>query len=216
MNQIRTRLFQSDMNCNTRWKCWVIHVSGAQRRCLLCFTVLDCIPGYKAGHAFSSKPWRRSRLAMQSAMNSRKNARRGAHAGNSARQCSVAFTTGAFTTVKSCRASEDRKDISAPDSEAHVPEHARSAAITHVLQLNDQAVGIGEVQFRRAFLCPTAIFLPHADVVDERTGRPLTVAAWFDPVCLQRLDHRVRVEILERHAQVVDGGAGRSARSAAA
>src|SRR5262245_37754263 len=102
------------------------------------------------------------------------------------------------------------------DSAAHVPEHPRSAAITHVLQLDDQAVRVGEVQFRRAFLCPAAIVLPQADVVDEWTGRTLTVATWFDPVCLQPLDDRVRVEILQRHAQMIDTGARSGARSAAA
>jgi len=44
----------------------------------------------------------------------------------------------------------------------------------------------------------------------------LTVAAWFDPVCLKCLDDALRVEILHRHAQVVDGGARGVTRSAAA
>jgi hypothetical protein len=74
------------------------------------------------------------------------------------------------------------------------------------MKLNQQPVRIGEIQLRRAFLCPATILHPHADVMDQRSRRALGAGSRLDAVTLERLDDGVRVETLHAHAEMVDAG----------
>ena len=56
---------------------------------------------------------------------------------------------------------------------ADVAEIAAAAAVLRVLQLHQQAVGIGEVELRRAFRRAAAVLHPHRHVVPHRADRAL-------------------------------------------
>src|SRR4029450_14065648 len=58
----------------------------------------------------------------------------------------------------------------AAPSLTRVPEHTAAAAVTRLLQLHEQAVGIGEVQLRCPFRGAAAVLHPHRDIVAKRTG----------------------------------------------
>src|SRR6266850_1767389 len=94
----------------------------------------------------------------------------------------------------------------------HIPQHTPAPTVLCVLQLNQQAVGIREVQFRCSFFCAAAILHPHADVMNQWRWRALRISSWLDAVAFERLDDFFRIEIVHAHAKVIDaGGPGRSA-----
>src|SRR5207248_4395084 len=81
-----------------------------------------------------------------------------------------------------------------------------ATAVFGVLELNQQPIGIGEVQLGRALFRPAAIFHPQTDVVNERSWRSLRVPPRFDSVTLEDLDHLVGIEVIHAHAVVIDAG----------
>src|SRR3989441_6439861 len=99
----------------------------------------------------------------------------------------------------------------------YVPQDTRSSAVCSVLNLNDQAVGVREVEFRGSFFCTSTIFHSHADVVHQGSSRSLCTSSRLDAVAFERLDDLFRIEIVHSHAKVSDGaGPGRARRSLAA
>src|SRR6185295_9574160 len=99
---------------------------------------------------------------------------------------------------------------------ADVPEDAAATAVAHVLKLHDDAVGIAEIELggsaRRA-----ARFRPaHADARFHRAAAQAAAGAFStrDAVARQNGHRAAGVEILDRHAEMVD--AGRAARADAA
>src|SRR5437867_2010636 len=100
---------------------------------------------------------------------------------------------------------------------ANVPQDTRSSAVRGVLKLNDQAVGIREVEFRCPFFCTSTIFHAHADVVHQGARRSLCTSSRLDAVAFKRLDDLLRIETVHSHAKVNDGaGPSRARRSLAA
>src|SRR5262249_28480299 len=99
---------------------------------------------------------------------------------------------------------------------AHLSQRARTSAILHILKLDQQAVWIGKVEFRCAFLGAAAVFRPHADVMDERCRSAADAPASLDAVAFERLDDRIRIETGHAHAQMVDASRSRRVRAASA
>src|SRR3989442_7607575 len=98
-----------------------------------------------------------------------------------------------------------------------VRQDTGSSAVRRILKLNDQAVGIREVEFRSPFFCTSTIFHSHADVVHQGSRRSLCTSSRLDAVAFERLDNLVRIEIVHSHAKVIDGaGPSRARRSLAA
>src|SRR6266704_5968897 len=96
----------------------------------------------------------------------------------------------------------------------YVPQDTRSSAVRRILKLNDQAVGIREVEFRSPFFCTSTIFHSHADVVHQGSRRSLRTSSRLDAVAFERLDDLFRIEIVHSHAKVIDGaGPSRARRS---
>src|SRR6185436_3505716 len=91
-----------------------------------------------------------------------------------------------------------------------------SATVTDVLELNQNSIGVCEVQFRRAFLRSSPILHSHADVMSQRADRSRLRVARLDAVALERLDASVRIERIDVHAEVVDRGRTPSRGRAAA
>src|SRR5438876_11165678 len=94
----------------------------------------------------------------------------------------------------------------------YVPQDTRSSAVRRVLKLNDQAIGVREVEFRGPFFCTSTIFLSHADVVHQGSRRSLYTSSRLDAVAFERLDDLFRIEIVHSHAKVIDGAGPRRAR----
>ena len=96
-------------------------------------------------------------------------------------------------------------------SEAHVSQETGAAAVLRVLKLNQQAVGIREVQLRGPFFRAATVFHSQRDVVHQRSRRALRGSSRLDSIAFESLDHRVRIEIIHTHAQVIDAARGASA-----
>src|SRR5207244_7013387 len=71
---------------------------------------------------------------------------------------------------------------------AYVPHDTRSSAVRSILKLNEQAVGVREVEFRGPFFCTSTILHSHADVVHQGSRRSLCTSSWLDAVAFERLD----------------------------
>src|SRR5207249_4177461 len=112
-------------------------------------------------------------------------------------------------------ARDARSRLSRSRLRAHVSHHPRAAAVAHVLQLDEDAVGVREVQLRRPFLRPAAVLHAHADVMAERTHRSGLTLARLDAVTLERFQDLVEFEVFERHAEVIDARRTRCRRRAA-
>jgi len=78
----------------------------------------------------------------------------------------------------------------------YVPQDTRSSAVRSVLKLNDQAIGVREVEFRGPFFCASTIFHSHADVVYQGSRRSLCTSSRLDAVAFERLDDLFRIEIV--------------------
>jgi len=87
----------------------------------------------------------------------------------------------------------------------YVPQDTPSSAVGRVLKLNDQAVRVREVEFRRSFFCASTIFHSHADVVHQGSRRSLRASSRLDADAFERLDNLFRIEIVHSHAKVIDG-----------
>src|SRR5262245_43108735 len=77
----------------------------------------------------------------------------------------------------------------------YVPQDTRSSAVRSILKLNEQAVGVREVEFRGPFFCTSTIFHSHADVVHQGARRSLCTSSRPDAVAFERLDDPFRIEI---------------------
>src|SRR5204862_5140122 len=98
-----------------------------------------------------------------------------------------------------------------------VTQNTRSPAVRSILNLNEQAVGVREVEFRGPFFCTSTIFHSHADVVHQGSRRSLYTSSRLDAVAFERLDDLFRIEIVHSHAKVIDGaGPSRARRCLAA
>src|SRR5262245_54799835 len=75
----------------------------------------------------------------------------------------------------------------------YVPQDTCSSAVRSVLKLNEQAIGIGEVEFRGPFFCTSTIFHSHADVVHQGSRRFLCTSSRLDAVAFERLDDLFRI-----------------------
>src|SRR5262249_28451594 len=110
----------------------------------------------------------------------------------------------------------DEREAPRPlDRRATLAEPSRAAAVLHILQLHENPVGIREVQLPRSFLRTASILHPHADVVPHPTDGAGLALARLDAVALERFQDRVRIEVLEIHAEVIDARARRGAAAAA-
>src|SRR5262249_26486298 len=120
------------------------------------------------------------------------------------RKLPLATRTTFFTASRRSADEPIRAALNGDPSPADVAEIAAAAAVAHVLQLDRDAVGIGEVELGRAAGRAAAVLHPHADVRLERRRRARRVAARGDAVALEGLEDLVGVEAFQVHAHVVD------------
>jgi len=101
-------------------------------------------------------------------------------------------------------------------SPTRVAEIAAAAAVTHVLQLNRDAVRIREVELRRPAGRAAAILHSQRHVRFQRSRGTGSVPSRCDAVGFERLEHLVRVEPVHVQTHVIDSGrtGRRRARSA--
>src|SRR5215472_12579425 len=95
----------------------------------------------------------------------------------------------------------ERMDMSAL---ADVAQVTRAAAVAHVLDLEKNAVGIGEIQFRSSFFRASAVLHAHADIRRQRAGGAARVASRFDAEICQDLHDLVGIEAFHAEGSVID------------
>src|SRR5262249_24373347 len=120
------------------------------------------------------------------------------------RKLPLATRTTFFTDSRRSADATIRAALNRLPSPADVAEGAAAAAVAHILQLDRDAVGIGEVELGRAAGRAAAVLHPHADVRLERRRWTRSVAARRDAVALEGPEDRVGVEAFQVHAHVVD------------
>src|SRR4029453_8086186 len=84
-------------------------------------------------------------------------------------------------------------------------QESPSTAVLEVLQLNGEAIGIGEVQLRRPPFGAAAVRHAQADIGDQRLA--ILVLLFLDSVVDQQLRDLCGIEVAHRHARVIDSGA---------
>src|SRR6266853_889447 len=87
---------------------------------------------------------------------------------------------------------------------ADFTELSRSAAVGHILQLEQDSIGIGEVKIGGAGGRSTAVLHPHAVVVDQGTGWTVCCASRFEPIAVESLQDRVGIEVFHAETAVID------------
>src|SRR5215208_7932604 len=94
------------------------------------------------------------------------------------------------------------------ESRTDLDEESTPAAILHILQLNCEAIRIGEVEFGRAALSASAVWHPQGDIGHERSAALSLLLG--QPVVDEQLRDLGRIEIGHRHAGVIDAGTSRT------
>src|SRR5262245_3672801 len=85
---------------------------------------------------------------------------------------------------------------------AHFADPAGAAAVPHILQLDRDAIGIGEVELRRSFFGASGFGAAHPDARGERSG--VGAFRFLDSQLRERPHRPVGIEVVDGDADVVD------------
>src|SRR4051812_21162956 len=117
-------------------------------------------------------------------------------------------TTISMVGVSDPASRSDRNDSSVPGTtlqrRADLAQQTGATAVAHVLELDEDAIGIGEVQLSCPVLRSASILHPHADVIPQRGHGPALILSWFESDALQCEHRAVDIEARGREADVVD------------
>src|SRR5947209_3234547 len=98
---------------------------------------------------------------------------------------------------------------------ADIPEDARSAAVPDILKLNDDAVGIAEIELGGSSRRAARFRAAHPDARSHRAAAQAAAGAFGtrDATARQNGHDAVGVEVLDAHAEMVDARRAVGARA---
>ena len=87
-----------------------------------------------------------------------------------------------------------------------VAQKAATATVSVVLQLDNEAIRIGQVQFCGALRVTTAFRHSHGDVCLQRSFRTERLAQYCEPLLSEYIQDAIRVKVVDDETHMVDIG----------